>query len=70
MGCENSRLSSQWIGDFGYHNGLWPVQERKRGLLLERTREEEAEKQRFQRCDEEKRCLDEGARIDECGPKK
>lgn len=40
------RLKSQWVGD---HNGPLIVQERKRGLLLERIREEAGEKPTSQR---------------------
>lgn len=50
MVCEKERLKSQWVGD---HNGLSIVRERKRGLLLERIREEEEERPRFQKSDEE-----------------
>jgi hypothetical protein len=51
--CEKLRLKSQWAGDFEDHNGPELVQERKRGLLLERIREEEVEMQKFQRCNAE-----------------
>ena len=46
--CEKERLKSQWVGD---HNGLSIVRERKRGLLLERIREEAEEKPRSQKYD-------------------
>ena len=50
--CGKRGLESQWIGDFGNHNGPLLVQERKIGLLPERIREEEVEKQKFQKCGE------------------
>ena len=49
--CERLRLKSQWIGDFEDHNGPLIVRERKKGLPLERIREEEGERQKFQRYD-------------------